>query len=65
MIIKEEINGLIFQEQRTYRIYKSEEDMKNGNVTLTCSEEELFLANKEQARSKAAEGNKDNKFIVM
>lgn len=65
MIIEEKINGLLFQEQRTYRIYKSEEDKRNGNAILTCSDEKLFLANKELARKKEENGDEQNKYIVI
>lgn len=65
MIIEEKINGLLFQEQRTYRIYASEEDRTNGKFILSCSEEEKFLANKELAKSKEAKGDDNNKFIVL
>lgn len=65
MIIEEKINGLIFQEQRTYRIYKSEEDKVNSRNTLVTSDEKLFLANKELAKQKEISGDKENKFIVI
>lgn len=65
MIIEEKINGLLFQEQRTYRIYKSEEDRSNGKATLTTSDENRFLANKELAKRKEQQGDSENKFIVI
>lgn len=65
MIIEEKINGLLFQEQRTYRIYASEEDRTNGKSILCTSEEEKFIANKALAKSKEVIGNKHNKFIVL
>lgn len=65
MIIEEKINGLLFQEQRTYYTYRSEEDRTNGNWISSTSDEELFLANKELARQKELEGDLENKFIVF
>lgn len=65
MLIQENINGLIFQEQRTYRIYKSVEDMLNGEFTFCTSNEKIFIENKILAKQKEVENNKDNKFIVL
>lgn len=62
MIIEEKINGLLFQEQRTYRIYKSEKDRTNGIATLSTSDEKIFLANKKLAKQRK---KKKNKFIVF
>jgi len=65
MIIEETINGLLFQECRSYRIYKSEEDRTNGKFTLATSDETKFLANKELAKQKELENDKNNKFYII
>lgn len=65
MIIEQKINGLLFQEQRTYRIYASEDDRTNGNAIVSTSDEEMFLANKKLAKEKEEAGDGKNKFIVM
>lgn len=65
MIIKEEVNGLIFLEQRTYRVYESEEDWKRGRAIITTSNEELFIANKSLAKEKEENGDSHNKFIPL
>lgn len=65
MIIEETINGLLFQEQRTYKIYKSEADRTAGKFTLSTSDERKFLQNKELARQKAEKQDPNNKFIVL
>ena len=65
MIIEQKINGLLFQEQRTYRIYRSEEDRTNGVVVLVTSEESLFLRNIKLAKAKEKKGDKENKFFVF
>jgi hypothetical protein len=65
MIIEETINGMLFQEQRTYRIYASEEDRSNDNHMFVTSDEAKFLKNKELARKKERIGDKENKIIVF
>ncbi len=65
MIIKEKINGLIFVEQRSFYIYKSEEDRQNSVFTLATSQEELFLANKELAKEKEKNNDNKNQFFVL
>ena len=65
MIITEKINGLIFLEQRTYYVYRNEEDRANGNHVLMLSEEDKFNANKALAREKEDHCDPDNKFIVF
>ena len=65
MIKEEKINGLLFQEQRTFRIYASEEDRTNGKFILSTSDEKAFLANKRLARKKEKTGDKDNNFYVL
>lgn len=65
MIIEQTINGLLFQEHRTYRIYRSKKDRSNGKFILTTSDERAFIANKELAKKKRAKGDKKNKFIVL
>ena len=52
MILEENINGLVFVEQRTFYIYKSEEDRKKGNYSFVTSDESLFLTHKENLRNK-------------
>jgi hypothetical protein len=42
MIKEVHINGLLFQEQRTYRIYASEENRTAGRPILTTSDEKLY-----------------------
>lgn len=63
MIIEETINELLFQEQRTYRIYKSEEDKLNGKFALATSDERTFLDNKQLAKQKEQD-NSENQFII-
>lgn len=65
MIIEETINGLLFQEHRIYRIYRSKEDRSNGKFILAISDEVVFLANKKLAKSKRRKGDKKNKFIIV
>jgi len=65
MIKEEKINGLLFQEHRTYKIYASEEDRSNGKFILATSDEEKFLANKELARTKEKNNDPHNMFIVL
>ncbi len=65
MIIEEKINGLLFQEHRSFRIYASEEDRTNGKFILATGDENNFLANKALAKSKEESGDKHNKFIVL
>lgn len=65
MIIEEIINGMLFQEQRTYRIYASEEDRSNDSAMFVTSDEAKFLKNKELARKKERIGDKENKIIVF
>lgn len=65
MIKEEYINGLLFQEQRTYRVYRSKESlMKGEGAVLITSDEEVFNANRKLAAEKLEKGE-DNKFIVM
>lgn len=52
MILEENINGLVFVEQRIFYIYNSEEDRKNGNYSFFTSDESLFLTHKENLRNK-------------
>lgn len=47
MIINEEINGVLFIEQRTFYIYMSEEDRQNGKYSFVTSDEKVFLKQKE------------------
>ena len=49
MIKEEKIKNMLFQEQRTYRIYRSEEDRTNGISFLCTSDEKTFLKYKEAA----------------
>jgi hypothetical protein len=65
MIIEETINGMLFQEQRTYRIYASEEDRSNDNAMFVTSDEVKYLKNKELAIAKEKAGDKENKIIVF
>lgn len=65
MIIRENINGLIFVEQRTYYVYASEEDFQNDKKTLVTSSEGNFNINKEIARKKEEAGDPNNKFFVF
>ena len=64
MIIEKEINGLLFQEQRAYRIYRSKKDRSAGKAVLCTSNEKLFLANQKLAKEKELKGE-ENKFIVF
>lgn len=48
MIIEEKINDLIFVEQRTYYIYKTEEDRSNDKPVFTTSKEIVFEAFKKE-----------------
>lgn len=50
MIKDEKINEMVFVEQRTYYIYRSEEDRTNGIPFMCSSQEETFLKYKEAAR---------------
>lgn len=52
MIIEETINGMLFQEQRTYRIYESEEHRNIDKSIFVTSDEAKFLKNKELALAK-------------
>lgn len=52
MILEEKINGVIFVEQRTFYIYNSEEDRKNGKYSLVTSNEVLFEEQKIILKSK-------------
>lgn len=65
MIKEEKINGLLFQEQRTYYIYASEEDRSNGKYIACMSDQDKFEANKKLAKEKELAGDADNKFIVF
>jgi hypothetical protein len=49
MIKEEKIKDMLFQEQRTYYIYRTEEDRTNGLPFLTTSDEKTFLKYKEAA----------------
>jgi len=49
MIKEEKIKNMLFQEQRTYYIYRSEEDRTNGVPFLCTSDEKRFLEYKEAA----------------
>ena len=49
MIKEEKIKDMLFQEQRTYYIYRTEEDRTNGLPFLTTSDEQRFLEYKEAA----------------
>ena len=65
MIIEETINGMLFQEQRTYRIYESEEHRNIDKSIFVTSDEAKFLKNKELALAKKKAGDKENKIIVF
>lgn len=43
MIIEEEVNGMIFVEQRTYYIYSSKEDQKEDKWLVSTSNEDTYL----------------------
>ena len=42
MIIEKKIGEVIYLEQRTYYIYRNEEDRKNGRAFLTTSDKKTF-----------------------
>jgi len=65
MIKEEKINGLLFQEQRVYYVYASEEDRSNGKYILMTSDKDKFEANKNLAKEKELAGDTNNKFIVF
>jgi hypothetical protein len=58
MIIQEEINGLIFSEQRTYRIYRSKKDLMNDRPMRITSSLESFNEIKEEMRKKSLKKKK-------
>ena len=61
MIISEEINGVVFVEQRTFYIYMSDEDRKNGKHSFVTSDEKEFIRQKESLQTRLSE--KRNKQI--
>lgn len=55
MIIEEKVGKLVFQEQRQYRIYESEEDRDKGNWALSTSSEEFYKEQLKRAKERAGE----------
>jgi len=62
MIKDEKINDMVFLEQTTYYIYRTEEDRKNDLPFLTTSNKETFDEYKNAAHEGLWKLNKEPKY---